>query len=185
MPSSVSGHRNVLPIIALFSTVQPIPPATTEIPHIVQRAFDLNMFPFATPAIIDPGAPSALRRSHRRRMPSIQKPKHLSHNVTKNNAGPPLKNTLPAKTEPGTTNLDSVLDAGGRHGQLTPTSSSTHLGRRACLTLGGRDRVRGLRNLSWTAPLTYLPTSPPCERSYNHCIGRVRSQFLSANLVTK
>ncbi|CAM9234991.1 unnamed protein product, partial [Ascophyllum nodosum] len=56
MTSSISGHENALSIAARFFTVQPVPPVSTGNSHIVQQAFDRNIFPFPAGTIIDPSA---------------------------------------------------------------------------------------------------------------------------------
>ena len=150
IPSNISGHGNIFSIAALFSTVQPVPPVNTEIPHAVQQAFNPNTFLFAACAIIKPGAPNVLRRSHRRRTYSVclwplysskEKSTSPSHH-------PPLQNVFPAERETGTTDLYSFFHVGGRQDQVTPTFSSTHLGRTGVSDAGGpRSRARNARNV--------------------------------------
>ena len=73
MPSSANGHESALHTATLFSTVQPVPPVrSTGTPHLVQQALNPDMFPFAACATINLGAPSTLRRSHRRRTPLVR-----------------------------------------------------------------------------------------------------------------
>ena len=138
MPSNASGHENALPIPVLFSVVQLVPPVSTETHHPVQKAFNPNMFLFIACAIFDSGAPSVLRRSYRQRTPLVclrphdsshENLKYSLHDATTKNAVLSLQSTFPAKVEPGTTDLDLVLDARWRQDYLTPTTSNTHPGR--------------------------------------------------------
>ena len=98
MSPSVGGHKNVLPIAALLSAVQPVPSVSTENSHLVHQAFDPKMSLFAECAIIDAGAPSALHQPQRRRASSFrlrlldsshENPKFSSRDATKKKLSPP------------------------------------------------------------------------------------------------
>ena len=85
------------------------------------------------------GAPSALHRFYREHEPLVhlqpldssrQKPNFIIPRFRDGERSHPLCGTLfSAEAEPGTTNLDSVLDAERLQGKRMPTSPSTHSGR--------------------------------------------------------
>ena len=71
-PLDEKGHNNDSPLATLFSP-SPLTPLV-KIPARGHRHHSVNhnMFPFAACAVIGPGAPTALRRSRRRRTPSVR-----------------------------------------------------------------------------------------------------------------
>ena len=135
-----------MPIAALFSIIQLVPPVNTEILHPVQQALNLNIFSFVAYAISEPGAPSAVCRSHRRRtllvrlrpLDSLHEiPNFSFHDSARKNVLHPLQNAFPAEAKPGTTEWDSVLKSKGNQDQRTPTYSGARPGKKGMLDAGG------------------------------------------------
>ena len=72
-------RHNDTPLAALFSHPRPTPPVEMPARDHKQHSINPNMFPFAAYAVLDPGAPTTLRRSQRRRTPSVRlRPKLVS-----------------------------------------------------------------------------------------------------------
>ena len=70
-PPDERGH-NYTPLAALFSHPRPTPLVKMPARDHKQHSINPNMFPFAACAILDPGAPTTLRRSQRRCTPSVR-----------------------------------------------------------------------------------------------------------------
>ena len=135
------------------------------------------MFSFAACAVLDPGAPPTLRRSQRRRTPSVRlrPPVGFQENTnpsTESVADSPSQGLLPVGA--GTSDVDSVLDAGGQQGEKASTSPANPLAKEG---LPDTEPVldRALRTLT---DITALRR----RQQHDHWLGRVRSQLLSGEL---
>ena len=71
-PSDERGHNNDTPLATLFSPSPLTPLVKIPARGHRQHPVNSNMFPFAACAAIDPGAPTVLRRSQRRRTTSVR-----------------------------------------------------------------------------------------------------------------
>ena len=71
-PSDERGHKNDTPLATLFLSSPPTLLVNVPARCHRQHPVNPNMFPFAACAIIDPGAPTTLRRSQRQRTPSVR-----------------------------------------------------------------------------------------------------------------
>ena len=167
-PSDERGHKNDTPLATLFLSSPPTPLVNVPARCHRQHPVNPNMFPFAACAIIDSSAPTTLRRSQRRRTPSVrlrppfgfqEKPTPPTENITYS----PPQDTPPAGS--GRSDFDSVFDAGGQQGEGASNPSANSLEKGACRTLERLDLTRKTRNLFWTASSMHSLTSPPYERS--------------------
>ena len=172
-PPEESGHNDT-PLTALFSHPSPTPLVKMPAHDHKQHSINPNTFPFAACAVLDPGAPTTLRRSQRRRTPSVrlsppvgfqEKPNPPTESV----AVSPSQYFLPVGA--GTPDIDSVLDAGGQQGEKASISSANPLAKEGSLdTEPVLDRA--LRTLT---DITALRG----RQQHDHWLGRVRSQLLS------
>ena len=167
-------RHNDTPLAALFLHPRPTPLVKIPARDHKQHSINPNMFPFAACAVLGPGAPTTLRRSQRRRTPSArlrppvgfqEKPNPPTESV----ADSPSQDLLPV--EAGTSDVDSVLDAGGQRGEKASTSSANPLAKE-----GSSDTEpvldRALRTLT---DITVLRS----RQQHDHWLGRVRSELLS------
>ena len=167
-------RHNDTPLAALFLHPRPTPLVKIPARDHKQHLINPNMFLFAACAVLDPGAPTTLRRSQRRRTPSVrlrppvgfqEKPNPPAESV----ADSPSQDLLPVGA--GTSDIDSVLDAGGQQGEKSSTSSANPLAKE-----GSPDTEpvlgRALRTLT---DITALRR----RQQHDHWLGRVRSQLLS------
>ena len=167
-------RHNDTPLAALFSHPRPTPLVKMPARDYKQHSINPNMFPFAACAVLDPGAPTTLRRSQRRRTPSIRlrPPVGFQENPnppTESVSDSPSQDLLPVGA--GTPDVDSVLDEGGQQGEKASTSSANPLAKE-----GSPDTEpvldRALRTLT---DITTLRR----RQQHDHWLERVRSQLLS------
>ena len=172
-PPDERGHNDT-PLAALFSHPRPTPLVKTPARDHKQHSINPNMFPFAACAVLDPGAPTTLRRSQRRRTTSVrlrppvgfqEKPNPLTESV----ADSPPQDFLPVGA--GTPDIDSVLDAGGQQEEKSSISSANPLAKEGSLDTE-HVLYRALRTLT---DITALRR----RQHHDHWLGRVRSQLLS------
>ena len=172
-PPDERGHNDT-PLAALFSHPRPTPLVKMPARDHKQHSISPNMFPCAACAVLDPGAPTTLRRSQRRRTPSVRlRPpvgfREKPNSPTESVADSPSQDLLPVGA--GTPDVDSVLDAGGQQGDKASISSVNPLANE-----GSPDPEpvldRALRTLT---DITALRK----RQQHDHWLGRVRSQLLS------
>ena len=167
-------RHNDTSLATIFSHPRPTPLVKIPTRDHKQHSINPNMFPFAACAVLDPGAPTTLRRSQRRPIPSVrlrppvgfqEKPNPPTESV----ADSPSQDLLPVGAS--TFDVNSVRDAGGQQGEKASTSPANPLAKE-----GPPDTEpvldRALRTLT---DITALRRRQP----HDHWLGRVRSQLLS------
>ena len=184
-PSDERGHKNDIPLATLFLSSPQTP--LVKIPARCHRQHPVNpnMFPFATCTVINPGTPTALHRSQRRRTPSVRLRPPVG---SQEKPTPPTENSVysPPQDSPsagsGTSDVDSILDVGGQQGERTNGPSASFL-----VKEGMSDAGEAGPNEEDTEPvldcalraLTDITTLRE-KQHHDHWLGRVQSQLLSS-----